>query len=67
MFFDSVRKSVEYRISAVSKCPAAGQGDYMPGSQKFSQNFHWKILLNFSMVFDVSLEMQSDSKNYVGV
>ena len=39
----------------------------MPGSQKFSQNFHWKILSNFLMVFDVSLEMQSDSKNYVGV
>ena len=37
----------------------------MPGSQKFSQNFHWKILWNFLMVFDVSLEMQSDSKNYV--
>ena len=39
----------------------------MPGSQKFLQNFHGKILSNFLMVFDVSLEMQSDSKNYVGV
>ena len=39
----------------------------MPGSQKFSQNFHWKILSNFLMVSDVSLEMQSDSNNYVGL
>ena len=39
----------------------------MPGSQKFSQNFRWKILSNLLLVFDVSLEMQSDSKNYVGV
>ena len=39
----------------------------MPGSQKFSENFHWKILSNFLMVSDVSLEMQSDSKNYVGL
>ena len=39
----------------------------MPGSQKFSQNFYWKILSNFLMVSDVSLEMQSDSKNYVGL
>ena len=40
---------------------------WMPGSRKFSQNFHWKILSNFLMVSDVSLEMQSDSKNYVGL
>ena len=41
----------------------------MPGSRKFSQNFHWKILSNFLMVFDVSLEMQRNSKkyNYVSV
>ena len=39
----------------------------MPSSQKFSQNFHRKILSNFLMVSDVSLEMQSDPKNYVGL
>ena len=39
----------------------------MPGSQKFWPNFHWAILLNFLMVFDISLEMQSDSKNYVKI
>ena len=39
----------------------------MPVSQKFPQNFHWKTLSNFLMVSDVSLEMQSDSKNYVGL
>ena len=42
----------------------------MPGSQKFSQNyFLWKILSNFLMVFDISLEMQKNSKkyNYVSV
>ena len=39
----------------------------MPSSQKFSQNFHSKILSNFLMVFGVSLEMQSDSKTYVSV
>ena len=31
---------------------------------EISQNFHWKILSNFLMVSDVSLEMQSNSKNY---
>ena len=35
----------------------------MPGSQKCSQNFDWEILSNFLMVCDVSVEMQSDSKN----
>ena len=39
----------------------------MPRRQKLSQNFHWKVLSNFRMVFDVSLETQSDSKNYVSV
>lgn len=39
----------------------------MSGSQKFSKNFHRKILSNLLMVFDVSLVMQSDSKNYVSV
>lgn len=37
------------------------------GSQKFSKNFHRKILSNLLMVSDVSLVMQSDSKNYVSV
>ena len=41
----------------------------MPGSQKFSQpafpqKDSFKLL---DVIFDVSLEMQSDSKNYVGV
>ena len=35
------------------------------GSQKFSQNFHWKIFSTFLIVFDVSWEMWSDSKNFV--
>ena len=42
----------------------------MPGSQKFPQNYLlWKILSNFLMVFDVSLEMLKNSKkyNYVSV
>ena len=37
----------------------------MPSSRKFSQNFHWKILSTFLIVFDVSWEMKSDFKNYV--
>ena len=39
----------------------------MRGSQKFSKNFHWNIISNFLKAFDVSLEMQSNSKNYVSV
>ena len=39
----------------------------MRGSQKFSKNFHWNIISNFSKAFHVSLEMQSNSKNYVSV
>ena len=34
---------------------------------KISPIFHSKILSNFLMVFDVFLEMQNDSKNYVSV
>ena len=40
----------------------------MPGSQKFSQNFTQRFFQTSQlMVFRVSLEMQSDSKSYVGV
>ena len=43
--------------SAVYKCPAAGQGF------KQTRDFHWNILPNFLMVFDVSLEKKRDANN----
>ena len=35
--------------------------------RNFSRTFHWKILSKMLMVFDVSLDVQSDSKNFVSV
>ena len=51
----------------MAKCPAAGQGlewTKCPAVRNFHRISSERF---FSMVFDVSLEMQSDSKNYVSV
>ena len=56
------KKLLGYRHHHLWHCGSRPQIDWMLGSQKLSQNFHWKILSNFLMV----LEMSSDPKKYSG-
>ena len=75
-FFDNISDSIiqnhgnSYEIiSAVSRCPAAGNGfqKYLiPGSLVFSSNFHEIFHLILLRIIDLCLEMPSDSKTFFG-